>query len=107
MIRCKLKIPDGILESRQQAAEEVREFWRTARAGARAFVEHEDFQARFCAYCPAQGDEDECPTGLMIGHEKCWRVTEFRDLCRELADLEREYTGSPAHYVAVSPTKEA
>lgn len=96
MIRCKLKIPDGILESRRQAAEEVREFWRTARAGARAFSEHEDFQASFCSYCAAHGNEEECPTGLTIGHEKCWRVVEFRDLVRELADLEREYTGRRA-----------
>ena len=96
MIRCKLKIPDGILESRRQAAEEVSEFWRTARAGAMAFVEHEDFQERFCAHCSAQGNEEECPTGLTIGHAECWRVTEFRDLVAELADLEREYTGRRA-----------
>lgn len=96
MIRCKLKIPSGILESRRQAAEEVREFWRTARAGALAFAENEDFQAQFCAYCAAQGNEEECPTGLTIGHAECWRVVEFRDLVRELADLEREYTGRRA-----------
>lgn len=94
MIRFKIKTPDGILLARRRAAQEADELWGTAGPGALGFIENERFRDAFCARCAAAGDPDDCPTGLCLVDEQCWRIVELRDLLKNLTGIEYEYAGN-------------